>query len=384
MVHVGFAESHYESFTGAQQSMLPLLRDAKRYESVLFAPAYGKCVHRFEQEGINTKVVEYPNRLDKFGQELLNTGMIEKTIISGSLCGYYLKVARALRRLNIDVLYCNNVRSVFLFGLPAKVLGLPVIWYVRGDMSKPLFDALAFRIADQIITISDGVRGKFNPTGIDRDAQKFETIYTGVDIRKFDPETEYDTIFEFEDETSINIVQVAKIHPRKQQDNLLKAVGRISAELPDYNIIFAGPIADGYEEYSQSLRTLAADEGIEENVWFLGWCDEIPALLSKTDLFVLPSTNEGFPRSILEAYAMRVPCVATTAGGTAELVDDGITGYLVPIDDVGALSEKICKLSAEPELRSELGRAARKKVKREFTQDKYINNFENFIPDLEK
>jgi len=124
MVQIGFTESHYDSFTGAQQSMLPLLRDSTAYESILFSPKRGKCVDRFETEGIDTEVIEYPDRLDKFGQDLLDAGLIEKGLITGSMVRYYLNVVQEFHRLNIDLLYCNNVRSVFLFGPPAKLLGL--------------------------------------------------------------------------------------------------------------------------------------------------------------------------------------------------------------------------------------------------------------------
>jgi glycosyltransferase involved in cell wall biosynthesis len=379
MIQVGFAESHYDSFTGAQQSMLPLLREATDYDSVLIAPKQGSCVRRFEDESVDTEVIEYPSRLDKFGSELLNAGMFDETLICGSLIIYYRTVARRLREMNTDILYCNNVRSVFLFGLPAKLLRIPVVWYVRGDMSKPTFDKIAYRIADKVITISDGVRGKFEPTDIDKHGEKFTTIYTGIDLNKFDPNRQYSLRFGFEDECEINIVQVAKLHPRKRQDNLIKAVGGISERLPPYNLVFAGPKAEAHDDYARSLRQLAADEEIEDNVSFLGWCDDVPALLSKTDLFVLPSSNEGFPRSILEAYAMGVPCVATPAGGTAEIVDDGETGYLAPIDNIEVLSEQIAKCCLNPAYMTEMGKAAQQRVSQNFGQKRYVNEFQNFV-----
>jgi len=379
---VGFADSHYDSFTGAQQAMLPLLRDATSYESILLAPKRGKCVNQFESAGIETRVIQYPQRLDRFGSALTEAGVLDKTLTGGALCQYYLTVLRELRESGIDLLYCNDVRSVFLFGPPAKLLGLPVVWYVHIDVRYPRFDEIAYRLVDKAVSVSDGVRERFEPTKIGHSDDEFRTIYIGVDVNEFNPDAAGDVSFEFNENESINIVQVAKIHPRKRQKNLLEAVGRVSNDLPEYNVIFAGPTADGYEEYAQSLRETAKKEGIDENVVFLGWCDELVALLSAADLFVLPSSNEGFPRSILEAYSMGLPVITTPAGGTAELVDDERTGVLVPIDDVEALSEALGRLCYETETREAFGRNARELVIQEFRQERYVAEFEAFTKEL--
>jgi len=246
-------------------------------------------------------------------------------------------------------------------------------------MSKPGFDELAYKLVDQVVTISDGVRDRFETTDIDTNSKKFQTLYTGVNLDEFDIHAKYDTDFGFEDDESVNIVQVAKIHPRKRQENLIKAIGEVSDELPSYNVILAGPVAEGHEQFAQSLEDLANQEGIRDHVHFLGWCDEVPALLSKADLFVLPSSNEGFPRSILEAYAMGVPVVATPAGGTDELVQDGKTGLLVPIDDVESLGAAISEVLTAPNTHGEFSKAARRRVIQNFQQREYVEGFEKLV-----
>ena len=116
-----------------------------------------------------------------------------------------------------------------------------------------------------------------------------------------------------------------------------------------------------------------------EQTVFLGWCDDVPGLLSLADVFVLPSESEGFPRSILEAFAMEVPVIATPAGGTDELVNDQKSGLLVDKIEVEEFAKLITKLYEYPSKRNELSQFAKEKVHSELSIDQYVSNFEHFI-----
>jgi glycosyltransferase involved in cell wall biosynthesis len=102
----------------------------------------------------------------------------------------------------------------------------------------------------------------------------------------------------------------------------------------------------------------------------------VPELLSELDIFVLPSTSEGFPLVALEAMAAGRPSVLTRCGGPQEVVDDGVTGYLVPPRDSAALANKICELLNNPERAVTFARNARTKVESSFTIEKMIHDYE--------
>ncbi len=106
-------------------------------------------------------------------------------------------------------------------------------------------------------------------------------------------------------------------------------------------------------------------EGIVEP---LGHVEDMPAILVKTDVMVLPSYREGLPRCLIEAAACGLPIVTTDAPGCREVVEDGVNGYLVPPRDPAALADAIRRLHADPELRRKMGRAGREKVLREFDE----------------
>lgn len=128
-------------------------------------------------------------------------------------------------------------------------------------------------------------------------------------------------------------------------------------------------VGDG--EDRRQLTELATSLGIAGNVRFVGFESEaeVRARLAATDVFVLPSFAEGVPVSLMEAMAAGVPVVTTAIAGIGELVDDGVSGYVVPPGDAGSLADRLDRLVADPELRGRLGRAGRATVEKEFAID---------------
>jgi glycosyltransferase involved in cell wall biosynthesis len=156
-------------------------------------------------------------------------------------------------------------------------------------------------------------------------------------------------------------------------------MGQDADDGDDVTLAFAGNVPEGQETFKSHLERRAKELGIAENVVFLGWCDDVARVLSQTDVFALPSYNEGLPRSILEALAMGVPVVATSAGGTEELVRDGETGHVVPIEDAEALGEALRDLCRDEGTRREMGERAREIAVEEYSVQAYVENFETLL-----
>jgi glycosyltransferase involved in cell wall biosynthesis len=118
-------------------------------------------------------------------------------------------------------------------------------------------------------------------------------------------------------------------------------------------------------------RRLVEELGIDGSVQVPGWLDpgQVGELLADADVFVLPSRNEGQPMALLEAMAHGLCVVATDVGGIPELVEDGRSGFLVPRDEVQALVAVLRKVLTAPDLRADLGAAARQRVLAEFDVD---------------
>jgi glycosyltransferase-like protein len=187
-------------------------------------------------------------------------------------------------------------------------------------------------------------------------------IHNGIDLQRFDPGEHADSGRE-----GIDILFVGGLEARKGLEHLLLAAEKVLPSHPDLRLTVLGrsglTSGKSYDE-KRFFSILAKRLGIGRNVRFLEQIEDeqLPALYSLCDIFVLPSRMEGWGLAIMEAMAMQKPVVATSVGGIPELVKDGETGYLVEFGDVLGLSESISRLIEDPELRAEMGRKGRESV----------------------
>lgn len=149
------------------------------------------------------------------------------------------------------------------------------------------------------------------------------------------------------------IVAAGQLIPLKAYDVLLCALGSLAAEGRKFEFLLAGI---GPEQ--AHLEELAGQLGLKQRVTFLGGVEDVPALLAEAHLLVHPSRSEGLSNTILEAMAEGLPVVATSVGGTPEIIEDGRNGLLVPPNSPKALTEAIRRLLDDPGLRARLGAAA--------------------------
>ena len=146
---------------------------------------------------------------------------------------------------------------------------------------------------------------------------------------------------------------------------------------PNAHFIFAGP-----GELEGELRAYVAANHLNSNVSFLGDYAGIPELLAALDIVVLPSTSESLPNVVLEAMSAGRPVVSSAVGGCVELIQHNRTGMLVPAGDPAALAEKILLLLDRPDLRIQLGYAARKHAEREFNFTEAVKKLELVYDEL--
>jgi len=171
-----------------------------------------------------------------------------------------------------------------------------------------------------------------------------------------------------EDDAAPLALVVGLLYEAKGQDVALHALASPELRGSGLAIAFAGD-GDRRAEY----EALAAELGVADRARFLGWRDDVPALLAAADLLVLPSRWEGMPYIVLEAFASGLPVVATRVDGTRELVVDGETGFGSPIGDARALGAAIARLLAlEPARRRALGEAGRARVRSDYSIDAMV------------
>ncbi|MBI1173627.1 glycosyltransferase [bacterium] len=160
-----------------------------------------------------------------------------------------------------------------------------------------------------------------------------------------------------------HVAFVGRLAPVKGVPLLLEAFATLRARHPEARLTVAG---DG--EARSRLEARAKALGLEGAVHFAGYLDEpaVARLLDEADMLVLPSFAEGLPVVLMEALASRIPVIATQVAGVPELVQDGISGFIVPPGDVEALTERLDRLLSDPALCRAMGEAGRAKVEAEF------------------
>jgi glycosyltransferase involved in cell wall biosynthesis len=160
----------------------------------------------------------------------------------------------------------------------------------------------------------------------------------------------------------VRLVMVARFETQKDHGTLLHALAGLRGRAWQLDLIGDGP------DRAQ-IAALAQDLGIADRVHFLGARNDVAEHLARSQVFLLISRWEGFPRSILEAMRAGLPVVASDVGGVSESVAEFETGFLVPSGDVGALQSRLELLLEFPTLRRRLGRAGRARYEAQFTFD---------------
>ncbi|HLJ69546.1 MAG TPA: glycosyltransferase family 4 protein [Chloroflexota bacterium] len=178
---------------------------------------------------------------------------------------------------------------------------------------------------------------------------------------------------------SLLLGMVARLTRWKGQEELLRAALPLLAEMPQLALLFAGSEDITGRGLAARLQQLARETGVADRVRLLGHRSDVPTILDALDLFAHPSRDEPFGLAVLEAMAHRLPVVAWAEGGTAEIVLDGVTGFLVEPADLPGLTRALATLLRDEPLRRQMGVDARLRAGREFDPALTAQRFESLL-----
>ncbi len=207
-------------------------------------------------------------------------------------------------------------------------------------------------------------------------ARRFVTVANGISSAAHTrPRGVIRSELGIEDDAPV-VLSIGSLSPQKAHHHLIDAFAALAAAQPAARLLVAG---DG--PLRETLTARIAAHGLAGRVRLLGARDDAADLLEACDLFVLSSEREGLPITLLEAMRAGRACVSTRIGGTAEVVEDGVTGRLVPPGDHGALGAALSALLADPALRDRMGEAGRRRWCERFTAERMVNDTESLYRD---
>ena len=234
-----------------------------------------------------------------------------------------------------------------------------------------------WRRVDRVLAVSSRLAERM-AAAVRFPMDRITVIRNGVDLARFGHQDRRQARARLGISADATIVgTVGRLVPVKHQHNLLAAMARLKAIGLHAQTVLAGdgPLRDDLERTAHEL-------GLDGEVRFLGETGDVATVLAAFDVFVLPSRSEGMSNTILEAMACGLPVVATRVGGNDELVDDGVTGKLVPAESAEALADALGGLIRNPDSRHAMGAAGRAKVEREFSLEAMIRGYERLYEDV--
>lgn len=300
--------------------------------------------------------------------------------------GTYVRLTRIFRRLKPAIVHTRNLGCVE-GQLCAVLAGVPV--RIHGEHGRDVFDPYGLNrkynllrkflrpFTHHFTAVSQDL-ARWLVNGIGVPPEKVTQIYNGVDTARFHPRQAERSLAGgpagFEGGQVFVVGTVGRMHPIKNQTLLARAFLRLLEERPEergrLRLVMAG---DG--PLREECRALLEAGGAAELAWLPGQVEEVPALLQGLDVFVLPSIAEGICNSVLEAMASGLPVVATRVGGNPELVEDGVTGMLVPAGDERAMAAAIGRYLEDDELRRQHGQAGRARAEASFSLTAMVEGY---------
>jgi glycosyltransferase involved in cell wall biosynthesis len=177
-------------------------------------------------------------------------------------------------------------------------------------------------------------------------------------------------------------VMLANLSPHKGQETAIRAAAALKARGVVVHFWLAGVERGGAAAYTIRLQSLIAELGVADRVRLLGQRTDAPELLRAADFFLLPSTCEGLPISLLEAQACQVPVLAAPTAGVPEVVRHGVTGFLIAADDSDGYADQITRLLADDRLMRQVTEAALKQVRQAHNWDAYCRRVSTLYDEI--
>lgn len=271
-----------------------------------------------------------------------------------------------IARVRPDLVH-TNASVVLTPGIAARLMGRPHVWHIRETFIEfpgmwKAFQRFVSAVSSRIVCISESVASQFDPPIRHR---KVEVVHNGIprsEVVPSDPERLARLRTHWRLENAVTVGVVGRINlARKGQHLLVAAAARLVDSHPTARFLVVGSPYPGKEEEELGLRELIREEGLEDRFVLTGEMGDLPLIYGLLDILVVPSPlPEPFGNTAPEAMAYGVPVVGSRLGGTAEIVEHGVTGYLFPPGDAGALAACLDVLLGDRRRRLGMGEAGRR------------------------
>lgn len=369
--------NHAVEMGGAERALLGFL---DRMDRGLFVPALacphdGPLVEEAAARGIPVHL-GYPSpRLLEVRRRSLGRGRLAALAYPCDLARTVLGLSRLIRDGGYDLVLTNSAKADVYGSMAGRLARRPVVWRLHDIASSDafsrlnlfLFRASASLCADRVLAISEVVRDALAGLGVDEG--KIRVVHNGIALEEERADADRGGV-----RSAWGIPpdaplagMVGRLVDWKGPDRFIAAAAAVAEEVPGSRFMLVGDAIFGERSYVDDLKAMAGKAGLADRVVFTGFREDVADIIASMDLLVHASVlPEPFGLVIIEAMLQGVPVVATRGGGVGEIVEDGVTGVLVPPGDARAIAAAMAGLLADPARSRRMGEAGRRAVKERF------------------
>jgi glycosyltransferase involved in cell wall biosynthesis len=323
-----------------------------------------------------------------FLDELQRHGFVAEALVHNAphLARSVREVREKLTNFGVELVCCHGYKANLLGRIAARKLGIPVVAVSRGWTAASwrvrlyeTLDRINLRFMDRVVCVSDGQARKVRAAGVAE--EQVQVIRNAIFTDRFgepdEPGRRFLQSFFAKPRTHL-IGAAGRFSPEKGFGDLVAAAATVVKAHPHAGFLLFG---DGL--LGDALACQIRRHQLQDNFVLAGFRDDLDRWLPNLDVFTLPSYTEGLPNVVLEAFAARVPVVATAVGGTPEVIEEEQNGYLVPPARADMLAERITRLLDDATLRETMGMSGYYRVRDQFTFDvqarQYLDLFEALL-----
>lgn len=350
-------------YGGAPESLYRLVTHLEGYHPLVVTSGEGELTRRLKNAEI-----------DYF---LVKMGMWRKVKSWSRFPFTFYRLLLRSKREKVALIHCNTLWDTPYGVVLGKLLGVPVITHIRNTFEQDKIEKYWLTKASLVVAVSQAVAWPLEETGI-----PCQVVYNGVDLEMFDRRkvSGEEVRRELGLEGKRVILLPGRVDTTKGQMEAVRAMERIVRDVPEALLLVVGETSHQEAYLLDELKGLVGKSGLEEHIVFTGPREDLPAVIAASEVVIMPSlksAREGFGRVLIEAMAMGKATVATRTGGIPEVVEEGVTGLLVPPGDASALARATLDLLRDKRKREEMGEAGYRRVLEVFNLKETVTRIED-------
>ena len=276
-----------------------------------------------------------------------------------------------IKNHSIDLVY-TNTSTILCGGIAAKKNGIPSLFHIHeiptGNWLYEIFSGkIINRISSKVLTVSNSVKKHWLKN---INENKIERIYNGIVFKKTDSLNKIDR-----DQDDFVITSVARLIPYKGHKYLIDIADKLIKKTTKFKFIIVGDTLSSYVSYEKSVKQKVKDLGLENQIKFLGFRDDVSSILKQSDLFIHPAiAPDPLPTVLFESLYNNLPSVATNLGGAIEILDNGSNGLLIPFNDPKKAADLINEYCSNTKQQKKHLENSKKNFKINFSTESFNKN----------